>query len=113
MQQRGPQASPSGGFSLIEVIVVIALIAFVYTVALPQINQRTGAETATKLNELAGDVRSAYDLSVLTGKTYRMVFMLNSGDYWLEEADRPDVYLGMDKIDRDPTEAEEKDAAAD
>lgn len=99
----------SAGFSLIEVIVVVALIAFVYTVALPQFNLRSGAETASKLNILAGDVRNAYDLSVLTGKTYRLVFMFNSGDYWLEEASKPEVFLGMDKVDRDPTEAEEKD----
>lgn len=100
----------SAGFSLIEVILVVALIAFVYTVALPQLNMRTGAEVAQKMNQLAGDIRSAFDLSVLTGKTYRMVFMFNSGDYWLEEADRVDVFLGSDKLDRDPSEAEEKDA---
>ncbi len=90
-------------------IVVVALVAFVYAVALPQFNTRTGADTASKLSILAGDVRNAYDLSVLTGKTYRLVFMFNSGEYWLEEASKPEVYLGMDKIDRDPTEAEEKD----
>lgn len=102
-------ARSSAGFSLIEVIVVVALVAFVYTVALPQFNTRTGAGTASKLSILAGDVRNAYDLSVLTGKTYRLVFMFNSGEYWLEEASKPEVYLGMDKIDRDPTETEEKD----
>jgi prepilin-type N-terminal cleavage/methylation domain-containing protein len=112
MRQRHPDNAASG-FSLIEVIVVIALIAFVYTVALPQMNQKTGAEVATKLAEVAGDVRSAFDLSVLTGKTYRMVFVMNSGDYWLEEADREDIFLGSDKVDRDQSEAEEKDAATD
>lgn len=97
------------GFSLIEVIIVVALIAFVYTVAIPQFNLRTGAETANKLNQLAGDVRSAFDMAVLTRKTYRMVFHLASGDYWLEEASTENVYLGTDKADRDPTESEEKD----
>lgn len=99
-------------FSLIEIIIVVALIAFVYTVALPQLNQRTGAEVANKLNQLAADVRSAYDVSVLSGKPYRLVFMMASGDYWLEESDRSDIYIGSDKLDRDPTEAEEKDEQA-
>ncbi len=103
------QHKREAGFSLIEIIVVVALIGFVYSVALPQFSARSGAETATKLNMVAGDIRNAYDLSVLTGKTYRMVFMFNSGDYWLEEASKPEVYLGTDKIDRDPTEVEEKD----
>jgi prepilin-type N-terminal cleavage/methylation domain-containing protein len=107
MRQRGSLGA--AGFSLIEVIVVVAIIAFVYTVAMPQFNARTGTEMTQKLNQLSSDVRSAYDLSVLTGKTYRFVFQFNSGDYWLEEPDRPDVYLGAEKLDRDPTEAEEKD----
>lgn len=104
-----PLAGGQSAFSLIEIIIVVALIAFVYTVALPQLNQRTGAETANKLNQLASDVRNAYDVSVLNGKPYRLVFMMAAGDYWLEESDRNDVYIGNDKLDRDPTEAEEKD----
>jgi hypothetical protein len=32
-----------------------------------------------------------------------------TGDYWLEEADQENVFLGSDKVDRDPTEQEEKD----
>lgn len=94
---------------MIEIIIVVALIAFVYTVALPQLNQRSGAEAAQKMAQLSGDVRSAYDLSVLTGKVYRLVFKMADGDYWLEEADRTEVYLGSEKLDRDFTEQEEKD----
>lgn len=101
------------GFSLIEVLIVVALIAFVYGVALPQLNVRSGAEIANKVNQLAGDVRSAYDMSVLSGKTHRLVFMLASGEYWLEEADQEQVYLGDDKLNRDPTDQEEKDYVAD
>ncbi len=98
------------GFSLIEVIIVVALIAFVYTVAIPQFSMRSGAETANKLNQLASDIRSAFDQSVLTRKPYRIVFELQSGDYWLEEASSDSFYLGSDKTDRDLTENEEKDA---
>ena len=98
------------GFSLIELVIVIALIAFAYTVALPNLGIRSESEVALKLNTLAGDVRNAFDLSVLTGKHYRLVFMLASGDYWLEEASQPEFFLGSDRVDRDPTEAEEKDA---
>lgn len=97
------------GFSLIEVIIVVALIAFVYTVALPEFSYRSGTEVATKLNTLASDFRNAYDQAVLSGKTYRFVFVLSSGDYWLEEADKEEILLGSDKVDRDPTDVEEKD----
>lgn len=100
------------GFSLIEVIIVVALIGFVYTVALPQFGMRSQTEVANKLNQLASDVRGAYDMAVLSKKTYRLVFMMASGDYWLEEADRSDVTLGNEKIGRDPTEEEDKEADA-
>jgi prepilin-type N-terminal cleavage/methylation domain-containing protein len=100
------------GFSLIEVIIVVALIAFVYTVAIPQFNIKSGTEVATKLNGLLSDFRSASDMAILSGQTYRLVFNLNSGDYELQVADRSDVYLGEDKVDRDPAEAEDKDAQA-
>ncbi len=98
------------GFSLIEVIIVVALIAFVYTVAIPQFSMRSGAETANKLNQLASDIRSAFDQAVLTRKPYRIVFELTSGDYWLEEASSENFYLGSEKADRDLTESEEKEA---
>ena len=105
-------AANLGGFSLIEVIIVMALIAFIYTVAMPQFNMRSGAETATKLNGIAGDIRGAFDLAVLTGKPYRLVIQFNSGDYWLEETDKSNFGLSSDKIDRDPGEQEEKDEAS-
>ena len=97
-------------FSLIEVIIVVALIAFIYTVALPQFGMRNQTETANKLNMIASDVRNAYDLAVLSKKTYRLVFIMATGEYWLEEADRPEVFLGNEKIGHDATEEEEKDA---
>lgn len=106
---QGIRVKGNDGFSLIEVMIVVALMAFVYTYALPQLNLKTGAEIATKISQLNGDIRNAYDLSVLSGKTYRMVFMLTSGDYWLEQADQERIYLGDDRLGRDPSEAEEKE----
>lgn len=100
----------ASGFTLIELIIVITLMAFIYTVGLPDLNLNTETEVATKIGKLSADIRSAYDLSVLTGKNYRMVIEFNSGDYWLEEADRKSVFLGTVDLDRDPTEDEEKQA---
>lgn len=105
-------SSQAKGFSLIEVIIVVALIAFVYTVAIPQFSLRTGAEAANKVNQLSSDIRNAYDLSVLSGKSYRMVLYFATGEYWLEEPDRAEIFLGDAKLDRDPTDQEEKDQAA-
>lgn len=98
-----------GGFTLIEIILVLAIIVFVYSIAIPQFSLKQESEASTRITRLMGDLRNAYDLAVLSGKTYRIVFMLLSGDYWLEEADRKEVYLGDEKLGRDPTEQEEKE----
>lgn len=106
------------GFTLLEIIIVIALIAGMYSIAMPRFGIRSGAEISSKLGQLSIDIRSAYDMAVLTGKTYRLVFNLVSGDYMLQVADREQVFLGKDSgtgigsggIGRDPTEEEEREA---
>ena len=99
----------SGGFTLIEIIIVLGLVMFVYAVAIPNFGMTSSAAIATKLAQFGADVRNAYDLSVLSGKTYRMVIQMNSGDYWLERADRKYVRIGSIELDRDLNPEEEKE----
>lgn len=85
----------SSGFTLIEVMIVIALMALVYSLVIPRFT--TDASAAfNSLSRLSNDVRSAFDTAVLTGKTHRLVFNLRSGKYWLEVTDADDVYLGAE-----------------
>ncbi len=83
-------------------------MATIYAVAIPQFNIITGAETSTKIGQLVTDIRSAYDMAVLTNMPHRLVFTLATGEYHLEVADRREVLLGDRKLGHDPTEAEEK-----
>lgn len=96
--------------TLIEIIIVISLMAIIYTVALPNFKARSSAEASTKLGQLASDVRGAFDMAVLYRKPHRLVFDFPTGDYWLETTDRAEFYLGDGKLDRDPTSEEEKEA---
>jgi general secretion pathway protein H len=93
---------------MIEIMVVIALIAFLYSIAIPQFALRTGSEAATKIQRLADDLRSAFDLAALNNKTFRMSFVFSTGEYWLEYADREVSELGDGKGGKDPSAAEEK-----
>lgn len=97
----------SDGVTMIELMVVIGLIAFIYSIAVPQFSMRTGTEAATKVTRLTDDIRSAFDMAVLNNKTYRIVFTLATGKYLLEEASG-NVWIGDSKTGRDPTEEEEK-----
>ena len=95
------------GFTLIEVVVVVALIAFIYVIAVPQFSARTGTEAATRVTRLADDIRSAYDMAILNNKMYRMVFTPATGQYLLESAES-EVKIPPPKGGHDPTEEEEK-----
>jgi general secretion pathway protein H len=94
--------------TMLEIMVVIALVGFLYSVVAPQFSLRTGAEAATKVQRLADDIRSAFDLAALNNKTYRMSFVFSTGEYSLDYADRDVPELGDGKGGRDPSAAEAK-----
>ncbi|NRA43619.1 MAG: type II secretion system protein [Oligoflexales bacterium] len=101
------------GFTLLEVIIVIGLVAFVYGVAIPNFNLKTGNEVASKLGQFAEDIRSAYDYSVLTGRPLRLVFKLYDGEYWLETTKEESsvshqIKIGNEAIRADPLPEDEK-----
>ncbi len=102
--KKNPKNKGSSGFTLIEIIIVISIVAVAYAVAMPQFNLVTGTSVAEKLGTLSGDIRSAYDMAVLRGKPHRLVFVLATGQYWLEQADRREVYIGSEKLLNDPTD---------
>ncbi len=95
-------------FTLIELIIVIALLAFVIVVAFPNFNFSEESRVSSKLSRLSADVRSAFDLAVLSGRPHRLVFHLGSGDYWLQSTDSQNVLLGDRLVDRDPSPQEER-----
>ena len=70
----------STGFTLIEVIVVIAIVATLLGAAVVGIGALTGARARATLGELGATVRAMYDRAALTGHTCRIVFDLPAGD---------------------------------
>ena len=105
-------ASHQAAFTLIEIIIVIALIAGAYTLVVPNLNLQTDTVINNSLGRLTSDVRSAYDLTVLSGKPHRMVFELRSGKYWLEYTDFPNFTLGYPGSERDLTKDEWEEVKA-
>ncbi len=80
--------TPKSGFTLIEILVVIALIALVTTVAIPNINQAYKVKITNSTRELASTIRSAYDEAVLKGQVHRMAFDIAKNQYWVEIGER-------------------------
>jgi len=75
--RRHPTAS---GFTLIELMVVIAVAAAMLSAVVMGIGALTGARARATLGELGATVRALYDTAALTGHTCRMVFEMPAGD---------------------------------
>ena len=106
------KGKPSG-FTLIEVILVIALMGIIFILVVPNFNILPSSEASSKMSGLAGDIRAAYDMAVLNKKPYRLVFEFKTADYWLETTERTDFQLGDNPLNRDPSPQEVKEAIAD
>jgi general secretion pathway protein H len=82
---------PAAGFTLIEVMVVMAIIAAIITVGIGQIN-KGGNEIKETLRKMSTLSKQVHSLAKLNTATYRIVFDLGSGKddadqtYWVEKA---------------------------
>ena len=64
------------GFTLIEMVVALAIVAVLFAAVVIGVGALTGAKAKESATELSGVIRSMYDTANLTGKTCRLVFEL-------------------------------------
>lgn len=74
------------GFTLLEIILVLAIMGAIAGVILPNIGLTLTSRMSMTLREVAGTLRSTYDSAVLSGRLHRVVFSLRTGEYWVEAA---------------------------
>jgi type II secretory pathway pseudopilin PulG len=97
------------GMTLIEIIMVVSLLVGIYAAVAPDLFVSREMEIRTRVNRVAEDVKSAFDMSVLSGKTHRLVFDFESSNYWLESVNRASFTLGGEKSFEDLTAEQEKE----
>jgi prepilin-type N-terminal cleavage/methylation domain-containing protein len=94
--------TPSKGFTLIELIVVIVIISLLASVAIPKFMNLTEKAEAAAVKNILGSVRSALSLKVASGLvngdtiedwTYDGAAPLNPMNDLL--AEKPETYLGV------------------
>lgn len=72
------------GFSLIELMVVIAIMGVIFGVALPSLSRFFGVSINTTTREMATTIRDTFNAAVVTGRTYRLVYDFEKKVYWAE-----------------------------
>lgn len=73
------------GFSLLELMVVVVLIAGLIAIAIPSLRLLTGADIKNEITKLAGLCSEVYSRAAISGLTHRIIFDLDQQSYWVEE----------------------------
>jgi type II secretion system protein H len=114
MRRRGPAAA-SRGFTLIEILAVVAILALVAALTLPNLRLRYTQAARDQAASLAATLELARQRALATGLPSRMVLDLDDQTWWLEDwrpaaetskdaaaQDVPPRYAGLSQVPLSP-----------
>ena len=92
MTLRSRSVQAQAGVTLIEIIVVMALMALMFAVAAPSLRTVLGADKRQGSQEVAATLRAVYEEAVVRNQPMRVVFDLDSRSYWVEASDHVVIF---------------------
>jgi len=78
-----------GGFSLLEVIVAIAIVGLMMTVVVSQMDKALDLDMKRSANRLGSTIRYLYNKAATEGLYIRLVFNIDERSYWVEATTDP------------------------
>ncbi len=72
-------------FTLIELMVVVALVAGMMSVSIIGLRSIMGVDIKHEISRIAGLISETYSLAIISGKTHRIVFNLDTNSFFVEE----------------------------
>jgi prepilin-type N-terminal cleavage/methylation domain-containing protein len=105
----------SAGFTLIEILVVLALVGLVMGIAVRGVRSLAKSDLRASVTKMSGAIRYLFDRASTTGRIHRLVIDFEQRKYWAEVSDDR-FYLPRDREtedtrQRDQELAEEEDKA--
>jgi len=73
-----------GGFTLLELLIVVTLMSIIASIALPSAAPSIGVQLTSAAEVVAGDLAYGRSLAVLNNDTYQFLFDLTDNQYTLE-----------------------------
>ena len=81
------------GFSLVELVIVVALIAILMSIAIPRLPMSSNRELELAARELASNLRLVRSEAIASGSKCRAYFYTDDGYYKLISKDSDPIYL--------------------
>lgn len=75
----------SGGFTLVELLIVIAIITIAALTAIPMMSSAASVQIRSAANMLTADLEYAKSMSISRGQNYSMVFDKDTESYRIED----------------------------
>ncbi len=79
-----PLIRSKNAFSLVELLVVVALIGLITFMSLPSVTSMLQVSLGTATRELASVTKEAYNSALMTGKVYRLAYDIKESSFWVE-----------------------------
>jgi general secretion pathway protein H len=107
-----PPRSTTGGFTLIEIMVVFAIVALLFGASVQGFRSLRKADLREATTQLSGAMRYLFDRASTTGKIHRLVIDMETGTYWAEVSDDR-FFIPREETEEQVRVREEKEAMDD
>jgi prepilin-type N-terminal cleavage/methylation domain-containing protein len=112
-EREQPVRVPAGGFTLIEVMVVLLIVGIIMTLGVRGFSVVSKGNLREGSAHLAGAIRFLFNRASVTGKHHRLVIDLSEGRYWAEVSDDKFYAPNQAESEADKQKREAKEDAAD